>query len=392
MKYLIAICSIFMNRNNFVHDTNNSVYDIETIKNTILYGDNIENLKKIPSESIDLIFADPPYNMQTEGNLLRTDGSIFKGVNDTWDKFNTFEEYDNYCILWLSECQRILKKDGSIWVIGSFQNIYRIGKIMQDLGYWILNDVIWSKPNAVPNFAGTRFQNSHETLLWCGKNKNSKYHFNYQTMKKLNGGTQMKSVWNIGICIGNERLKDETGKKVHSTQKPEKLLYNIIIASSKENDIILDPFFGTGTTGAIAKQTGRNWIGLEREETYIKHAKERISKVKTILDEFTKADFDIKPPKFSIKQLLDLNLIKESQVLYDKKKEKTVTVQKNGNVYDGIDSLSIHKMSAKLKKCSNNNGWDYFFIYDKDNNFVSINELRFKAKKLTENEGKNEKQ
>ena len=213
---------------------NGNYFDINLIKNTIIEGDTIENLKKIPDESVDLIFADPPYFMQTEGELHRTDGTKFQGVEDEWDKFSSYNEYDKFCFEWLKECKRVLKKDGAIWVIGSFQNIYRLGYIMQNLDYWILNDIIWSKPNAAPNFAGTRFQNSHETLIWCTKSKKSKYTFNYKTMKYLNNEKQDKSVWDIGICIGNERLKGEDGKKIHSTQKPEKLLYKVILSTSKQ--------------------------------------------------------------------------------------------------------------------------------------------------------------
>ena len=263
------------------------VFNIKDIENTIIEGDTIENLKKIPDESIDLIFADPPYFMQTEGELHRTDGTKFQGVEDEWDKFSSYNEYDKFCFEWLKECKRILKKDGSIWVIGSFQNIYRIGYIMQNLGYWILNDIIWSKPNAAPNFSGTRYQNSHETLIWCTKSKKSKYTFNYKTMKYLNNDKQDKSVWDIGICIGNERLKGEDGKKVHSTQKPEKLLYKVILSTSKPNDIVLDPFFGTGTTGAIAKLLGRNYIGIEREHEYNLVAQKRIDNVIPLNDDIS---------------------------------------------------------------------------------------------------------
>ena len=254
--------------------------------NTIIKGDTVKELKKLPNNSIDLIFADPPYFMQTEGELLRTDGSKFAGVNDDWDKFNSYKQYDDFCKQWLVECKRILKENGSIWVIGAFQNIYRIGYIMQNLGFWIINDVIWSKSNAVPNFMGTRFKNSHETLLWCTKSKKAKYTFNYKTMKRLNNGKQDKSVWDIGIAIGNERLKNKKGKKIHNTQKPEKLLQKIILSSSNIEDTILDPFFGTGTTGAMAKKMGRNYIGIEREQIYIKVAKKRIELVKFENNEF----------------------------------------------------------------------------------------------------------
>lgn len=350
---------------------------IDKYINKIIKGDCIENLKKLPDESVDLIFADPPYFMQTEGELHRTNGAKFQGVEDEWDKFSDYREYDEFCTAWLKECKRVMKKNSSIWVIGSFQNIYRIGYIMQNLGFWILNDVIWSKPNAVPNFGGTRFQNSHETLLWCTKNKNAKYIFNYKTMKHLNNGKQEKSVWNIGICIGNERIKDKKGKKVHSTQKPEKLLYNVIISSSRPGDIVLDPFFGTGTTGAMAKLTGRNYIGIEREEEYINVAQERIDRVKTIHDDISDLKLEIKPPKVPMEKLLKVKYLKEGQEVFNKYKEKIGTIENNGYINDGEDILSIHKMSAKHLGLSNNNGWDYFWIND-NNQFIELNSLRYK--------------
>lgn len=345
---------------------------------SIIQGDCIDILKKLPSNSIDLIFADPPYNMQTEGELLRTDGSTFSGVTDKWDKFDSIEAYDDFCKQWLSECKRILKDDGAIWVIGSFQNIYRLGYIMQDLGFWILNDVIWSKPNAVPNFAGTRFQNSHETLIWCAKSKSSKYQFNYKTMKNLNGDKQMKSVWDIGICIGSERLKDENGQKIHSTQKPEKLLYNIIISSTKPNDVVLDPFFGTGTTGAIAKKTGRHYVGIEREEFYIKHAEKRIESIIPEMDLFSQLELEVKPPRISTKELIAKGYLKENQKLFSKDKRFSVFLCADGNVSDGEEKLSIHKMSAKLLGRTNNNGWDYFWT-EQNEDFISIDSLRYLA-------------
>lgn len=350
---------------------------IDKYINKIIKGDCIENLKKLPDESVDLIFADPPYFMQTEGELHRTNGAKFQGVEDEWDKFSDYREYDEFCTAWLKECKRVMKKNSSIWVIGSFQNIYRIGYIMQNLGFWILNDVIWSKPNAVPNFGGTRFQNSHETLLWCTKNKNAKYIFNYKTMKHLNNGKQEKSVWNIGICIGNERIKDKEGKKVHSTQKPEKLLYNVIISSSRPGDIVLDPFFGTGTTGAMAKLTGRNYIGIEREEEYINVAQERIDRVKTIHDDISDLKLEIKPPKVPMEKLLKVKYLKEGQEVFNKYKEKIGTIENNRYINDGEDILSIHKMSAKHLGLSNNNGWDYFWIND-NNQFIELNSLRYK--------------
>lgn len=358
------------------------MYILNDIKNKIIKGDSLEILKNIPSDSIDLIFADPPYYMQTEGELLRTNGTKFNGVEDKWDKFSGFEEYDNFCIGWLKECQRILKITGSIWVIGSFQNIFRIGKIMQDLGFWILNDIIWHKTNPVPNFGGTRFCNAHETLLWCGKNKKTKFTFNYKTMKYLNNDKQEKSVWNIGLCIGNERLKDDSGVKVHSTQKPEELLYKIILSSSKPNDLVLDPFFGTGTTGAVAKRIGRNYIGIEREEKYIYYAEKRLKEVKPEINEITELSLEAKPPKVPMKKLLERGLLTEEQSLYTSKGEEVCKVKADGNVFNKYGTLSIHKMSAKLLGLNNNNGWDYFYAYY-GNELISINKLRYIYKDLS---------
>jgi site-specific DNA-methyltransferase (adenine-specific) len=350
---------------------------METKKqNTIIPGDCLANLALIPSESIDMIFADPPYWMQTEGELLRTNGTKFSGVEDQWDKFNTYKEYDEFSEKWLTECKRILKPNGSIWVIGAFQNIYRIGYIMQNLGFWILNDVIWSKPNAVPNFGGTRFKNAHETMLWCTKSQEAKYTFNYKTMKHLNGDIQDKSVWDIGICIGSERIKDEEGKKIHSTQKPEELLYKIILASTKPGDVVLDPFFGTGTTGAVAKRLGRNYIGLERETQYIEVAEKRIARVKPEANSLFDLSLEVKPPRVSTKQLIERGFLSAGEKLYDKKNVFIGKLTSTGNVEDEHDTLSIHKMSAKYLNLPNNNGWDFFYVR-REGKLKPIDEMRY---------------
>ena len=246
---------------------------------------------------------------------------------------------------------------------------------MQNLGYWILNDIIWSKPNAAPNFSGTRYQNSHETLIWCTKSKKSKYTFNYKTMKYLNNDKQDKSVWDIGICIGNERLKGEDGKKVHSTQKPEKLLYKVILSTSKPNDIVLDPFFGTGTTGAIAKLLGRNYIGIEREHEYNLVAQKRIDNVIPLNDDISNLRLEVKPPKVPMKKLLEAGMIKENEILYNKEGKEICKVNIDGNVYDNDEILSIHKMSAKYLNRANNNGWDYFYVKEED--LIPIDKLRY---------------
>lgn len=345
-------------------------------KDVILQGNCLELLKTIPDRSVDLIFADPPYFMQTDGELLRANGEIFSGVNDAWDKFESLQAYDEFCKIWLSECKRILKDDASIWVIGSFQNIFRLGYIMQDLGFWILNDVIWSKPNPVPNFKGTRFCNAHETLIWCSKNKNAKFTFNYKTMKFLNDNKQEKSVWNIGICIGNERLKGVDGKKAHSTQKPEALLEKIILSSTKKGYLILDPFFGTGTTGAVAKRLGRHYLGIEQNENYVQIAKERIAKVKVVDNELSRNEFEIKPPKVSLEELLNAGFLNQNEKFYDKNENYICQLDKSNKVSDGVEILSIHKMAAKYLGKANHNGWSYFYIL-KDEKLISIDALRY---------------
>ena len=247
---------------------------------TIILGDCLEELKKLPDRSVDLVFADPPYNLQLGGDLLRPDNSKVDAVDDHWDQFESFAAYDAFTKAWLGECQRVLKDDGALWVIGSYHNIFRVGATLQDLGFWILNDIIWRKSNPMPNFKGTRFTNAHETMIWATKSRGGKrYTFNYDAMKMANDELQMRSDWSLPLCTGEERLKDEAGVKAHPTQKPEALLHRLILASTRPGDVILDPFFGTGTTGAAAKRLGRHYIGIEREEGYAKLARDRIAKV-----------------------------------------------------------------------------------------------------------------
>ena len=262
--------------------------------NKIIKGDCIEILKKLPENSIDLIFADPPYNLQLKGELYRPNQTKVSAVNDEWDKFSSFDEYDKFTYDWLKECQRVLKKDGSIWVIGSYHNIFRVGKIMQDLGFWVLNDIIWIKTNPMPNFKGTRFNNAQETLILASKSQKSKVTFHYKSMKAFNDDKQMRSDWYIPICLGNERIRIN-GEKAHSTQKPEELLYRIILSTSDVGDIVLDPFMGSGTTGAIAKKLRRKYIGFEKEDFYKKVAEDRIKKVVPIDEEFL--NYKIEKPK-----------------------------------------------------------------------------------------------
>ncbi len=345
-------------------------------QNTIYKGDTVSVLKTIEDNTFDMIFADPPYFMQTDGVLLRPNGAKFDGVDDKWDKFNDFEEYDTFSKNWLSECRRVLKPNGTIWVIGSFQNIYRIGYIMQNLNFWILNDIIWNKTNPVPNFAGTRFCNAHETLLWASKSKDSHYCFNYKTMKALNNGKQDKSIWTIPLCTGTERLKDETGHKLHSTQKPEELLYKVIVSSSKLGDLILDPFFGTGTTGAVARHCGRNFIGIEREEKYIKAAIERIKHQPVSIDEFSNGSLEVMPPRVSMKTLLEHGYISVGQELYNWKNIPLCVVTADGMVKDQTETLSIHKMAAKILNKSSFNGWTFFHVI-RNRQLTLLDKLRY---------------
>ena len=354
------------------------------IVNSLILGDTITELGKLPAKSVDMIFADPPYFMQTDGVLMRTEGTAFKGVNDNWDKFANYQDYDKFSQAWLTEAKRVLKNNGSIFVIGAFQNIYRIGYLMQNLGFWILNDIIWSKSNPVPNFRGTRFTNANETILWCTKSESAKYTFNYKTMKYLNNNKQMRSVWDIAICTGNERLKNSAGDKLHNTQKPEKLLYNCIIAASKLGDLILDPFIGTGTTAVVAKQTGRNYLGIDQEKKYLSAAKKRIKATNVNIDKIAKASLDIKPIPVSMNKLINKGLLKVNQAIYDKKMLHKAIVQDDGSIQAGNLAGSIHKVSAKLLSKINYNGWLYWYIKS-NNKLISIDTLREKYRNKYEN-------
>ncbi|NQV43417.1 MAG: site-specific DNA-methyltransferase, partial [Rhodospirillales bacterium] len=253
---------------------------IKAYKNKIFQGDCTEAMNALPEGCVDMVFADPPYNLQLEGDLLRPNNSKVDAVDNDWDQFDSFAAYDAFTENWLKAARHALKPDGTIWVIGSYHNIFRVGRIMQDLGFWILNDVVWLKTNPMPNFRGRRFTNAHETMLWCSRDQKSKYRFNYEAMKNLNDDLQMRSDWTLPLCTGKERLKQEDGQKAHPTQKPEGLLHRVIMSSTEVDDVVLDPFFGTGTTGAVAKKLRRNYVGMEQDEEYVRIAKERISKVR----------------------------------------------------------------------------------------------------------------
>ena len=329
-------------------------------KNKIINGDSLKELKKIPSESFDLIFADPPYNLQLKKPLSRPDRSKVNAVDDEWDKFDSFKNYDEFTITWLKECKRILKKDGAIWVIGSYHNIFRVGKVIQDLGFWILNDVIWNKNNPMPNFRGTRFTNAHETLIWASKNEKSKYTFNYQSLKCLNDDLQMRSNWTLPICNGSERLK-KNGKKIHSTQKPESLLHRILLASSNKSDMILDPFLGSGTTAAVAKKLGRNYYGIEKEKNYFDAAKERLKNTKLIEDNLLDTlKNNRSKPRIPFGSLVELGIIKPGTSIFDQKKKVMAKIMIDGSIKHNQAEGSIHKVAAAILGSESCNGWTYW--------------------------------
>jgi len=342
--------------------------------NKIIKGDCIEVLREMPENSVDLIFADPPYNLQLQNDLYRPNQTKVDGVDDKWDQFSSFEEYDKFTQDWLKGCKRVLKKDGTIWVIGSYHNIFRVGKIMQDLGFWILNDVIWIKTNPMPNFRGTRFNNAQETLIWATKSQKSKYTFHYKSMKASSDDKQMRSDWYIPICNGKERIK-LNGEKAHSTQKPEALLYRIIVATSNPGDIVLDPFMGSGTTGAVAKKLGRNFIGIEKEDIYIKIANERIKKAEQIDDELLSYAIEEKKPKVPFGNLIEAGFIKVGDFLYSNDKKHKAKVLANATLEWDNKTGSIHKISATILGKTANNGWTFWHVSQKAN-LVLLDELR----------------
>ena len=329
-------------------------------KNKIINGDSLEELKKIPRETFDLIFADPPYNLQLKSELTRPDRSKVSAVNDKWDQFENFKKYDDFTYEWLSECKRILKKDGAIWVIGSYHNIFRVGTAIQNLGFWILNDVIWNKNNPMPNFRGTRFTNAHETLIWASKSEKSKYTFNYQSLKCLNDDLQMRSNWDLPICNGSERLKKD-GKKIHSTQKPEALLHRILLATSNKNDLILDPFLGSGTTATVAKKLGRNYFGIEKEKNYFKAAEQRIKATKPIEDHLLDTlKNNRSKPRIPFGSLVELGIIKPGTNIFDNKKKITARIMADGSIKHNQAEGSIHKVAATILGAESCNGWTFW--------------------------------
>ena len=334
-------------------------------ENGILVGDCVELMDALPESSIDMVFADPPYNLQLGGELHRPNNSKVDGVDDAWDQFDGFASYDTFTRDWLNAARRVLKPDGTLWVIGSYHNIYRVGAILQDIGFWMLNDVIWRKTNPMPNFRGRRFTNAHETLLWCARSQNSKYQFNYDAMKALNDDLQMRSDWLLPLCTGAERLK-KNGKKAHPTQKPESLLYRVVLSSTEVGDVVLDPFFGSGTTGAVAKQLGRNYIGLERDPDYAKLAGKRLARIQRVSDEeFVRTPTKKDLPRVPFGRLLESGLLQPGEVLTDPRRRYAAKVRADGTlVTDGFRG-SIHQVGAYVQKAPACNGWQFWHVEKK---------------------------
>ena len=343
--------------------------------NKIVNGNSLEILKTIPNKTFDLVFADPPYNLQIGKKLKRPDDSKVNGVNDEWDQFESFNDYDNFCKFWLTECKRVLKDNGSIWVIGTYHNIFRLGYHIQNMDYWILNDVIWKKNNPMPNFIGTRFTNAHETLIWASKHKKSKYTFNYQSLKCLNDDLQMRSDWTLPICNGNERIK-KNGKKVHSTQKPESLLHRILLASTNKDDFVFDPFLGTGTTAIVAKKLGRNYFGIEKEKKYFKTAKQRLEKTMKIEDHYLDTIKNNRSkPRVPFGSLIEMGILEPGMTLFDSKKKYNVKIMADGSIKYKNSEGSIHKIAAGIMGTESYNGWTYWH-YNLDGATVPIDRLR----------------
>jgi modification methylase len=343
----------------------------------IMVGDSIESMRRLPPDSIDLVFADPPYNLQLEGALSRPDQSVVDAVDDAWDKFDSFADYDAFTRAWLLEARRVMKRDATIFVIGSYHNIFRVGAIMQDLGFWILNDIVWRKANPMPNFRGRRFTNAHETMIWAARSAQGKsYTFNYEALKAGNEDCQVRSDWFLPICTGAERLKDENGRKTHPTQKPEALLARALMAASKPGDVVLDPFFGSGTTGAVARRLGRHFVGLERDETYARAARARIGAVEPLpLEAVSIAPTKRSEPRVAFASVVEAGLIPPGSVLTDEKRRHRAVVRADGSLALGAIIGSIHKVGALAQGLPACNGWT-FWRMEAGDRLVCIDDMR----------------
>ncbi|EIM75658.1 site-specific DNA-methyltransferase [Nitratireductor sp. L1-7-SE] len=344
---------------------------------TIIKGDCVAALDRLPEKSVDVIFADPPYNLQLGGDLHRPDQSRVDAVDDAWDQFDSFAAYDAFTRAWMLAARRVLKPNGTIWVIGSYHNIFRVGTVMQDLGYWLLNDIVWRKTNPMPNFRGRRFQNAHETMIWASRDKSSKgYTFNYEALKASNDDVQMRSDWLFPICTGKERLKNEDGGKLHPTQKPEALLARVMMASTKPGDVVLDPFFGSGTTGAVAKRLGRHFVGIDRQDEYIEAASARIAGIEP-LDEMDLAQMQAKrsAPRVAFGSLLEAGLMQPGTQLHDSKRRWTANVRADGTIAIGDEAGSIHRIGARVQGLEACNGWT-FWHFEEKGSLKPIDDLR----------------
>ena len=342
----------------------------------VLLGDCIPMMEMLPPASVHCIFADPPYNLQLRGELRRPDDSLVDGVDDDWDRFTDFAAYDAFTREWLGQCRRLLRKDGTIWVIGAYHNIFRIGSILQDLGFWILNDVIWRKSNPMPNFRGRRFTNAHETVIWAARGQDSRYRFNYQSMKSLNDDLQMRSDWTIPLCTGPERLRNQHGLKLHPTQKPEALLHRILMASTSPGDIVLDPFLGTGTTAAVAKRLHRHFIGIERHPAYVEASLGRIQRERpapagAAAGSPTKRDAKRVP----FGNLVEQGLIAVGTVLTDRQRRVRAVVSADGSLTAGSERGSIHQLGARLTHAPSCNGWTFWHT-ERDGKLIPLDVLR----------------
>jgi modification methylase len=350
------------------------------VENRILQGDAVALMEALPAESVDLIFADPPYNLQLQGELHRPNNSKVDGVEEDWDKFADFAAYDSFTADWLKAARRLLKPAGSLWVIGSYHNIFRVGTRLQDLGFWILNDVIWRKTNPMPNFRGRRFTNAHETMIWCARDREARYHFNYEAMKALNDDLQMRSDWLLPICSGGERIKDGKGKKAHPTQKPEALLHRVIMAATRPGDLVLDPFFGSGTTGVVAKRLGRRWLGIERDKSYVKVAQERLDKTIAVADpDLVATPQKREEPRIPFGWLVERGLLTPGTVLVSPNKRWTAKVRADGTLISADHRGSIHQVGAAVQGAPACNGWQFWCV-PTDGKLVPIDLFRQKLR------------
>ncbi len=342
----------------------------------ILLGDSVRLMQMLPTASVHCVFADPPYNLQLRGELRRPDDSLVDGVDDDWDRFTDFAAYDAFTRAWLTECRRLLRKDGTLWVIGAYHNIFRIGAILQDLGFWVLNDVIWRKANPMPNFRGRRFTNAHETLIWAARSRDSRHRFNYRAMKALNDDLQMRSDWFIPLCTGPERLRNQHGLKLHPTQKPEALLHRVLLASTAPADIVLDPFAGTGTTAAVAKRLGRHFIGIERHPAYAEAAIGRVRHTRaTSQDGLATTQSRREMPRVLFGSLVERGLVPPGTMLHDRLRRVSATVTADGSVVAGETRGSIHKVGAAVQNAPSCNGWTFWHL-ERDGRLMPLDTLR----------------